>query len=735
MSVDYRTFQFVFGNKVIVRKIFQSIPEIHATISFNQPKHSFQSLPSYIVSYFKVDLRSSHDNNDDDDNDQKSKDNFNQRSLKLLYSKLKHDDTFILAFKAVPSILRHCRDVKILKEIVRRFPLYPRHTLSLTIFDQVDQTNDVPDQTSKDCTGSPFWFAHNIAAGGNLECLEYVVNELGILPSAATALMACEYGHEHILHYLNTVHKIKITQNAFEIACFNGHTCIVVYLLKHYPSLKFKTIALLNILNGKGSLKDKYDISKLLIDNIPKRLLPGEVLLNVKFVDIAVRLNSLDLVKLYYTRFGENSVSGFAFDYMANLDILIYLEQQLTIPTNPSTMSYIAGNGYLDIYSYMHENRSEPCTESAMSAACSAGHLNLVKYIVERTSCYLDSTTFHNATINGHLEVVDFLIKNLQFDLPDQSIAFVCSKGKGDYSSVAKYLLENNLTPYSRNPSVDSHSLFALVAKRGNMELMTWMMGYFGFQTFKDISPLVKDHNDKIQDPLSNEFIGKCVLELIDNSHFSMLVWVLDQYRELLNPEALRDLVVRGTPSLEIVSFLYSLDNNVFRGNTEKSRFNPVTYHIIRFLHQHDCCHLTPHCIDIIAASGDYKSIQYIYTNTNYRGTSMTFVYSIKYGHIEVAKFIHDHSNAEEISREQCIKEITVRYECIQFLFNLFNDPSHLLPHFDKNMIHKVNQVYTLEYLESIQLKLSNQDKVNNNNNNNNNIGFLKRLSKIWKKN
>ncbi|EGG18141.1 hypothetical protein DFA_06808 [Cavenderia fasciculata] len=397
-----------------------------------------------------------------------------------------NSNEFILHFRALPRILRQCKDVTILDKIYNQYRHYFRHQLVVST-SPMSTAKSIPatPTTCGDCVGSKSWVLDNVAASGNFACFVYVMDRIGVVPTVQTVEMACEYGSLQILDYLHESYPEVGIGRSFELASVHPHLDVIQFLIDNKTE-GYSITTLAHI-----AVTPCIDVATLLLSNTKNRLVDDKTDDRYKhIVDLSVVSGSAEMVRLFYTHFGRDRISASALDRSAELgylDIVQYLSEEVIAPFTSDAKEYSAKNGHLQVVKYLVERSlplEQPWTcKGAINKAAAAGHLDIVQYLLT-TGHQCDSLAMHHAAINGHLEVVHFLKDNTTHGCKIDTAAQVCSVGKGDYCAMVSFILKEY--PIKFKSSQEYRNTIKYAAQRGDIELYKIVVELLDFNREKN---------------------------------------------------------------------------------------------------------------------------------------------------------------------------------------------------------------------------------------------------------
>ncbi|EGG18142.1 hypothetical protein DFA_06809 [Cavenderia fasciculata] len=592
-----------------------------------------------------------------------------QRSFNQIfkYKLLEVDDDqkchFIVYFRALPVLLRNCRDVVILKRLYTQYPYYfglplVRGHIELG---QLDLTSSLG--SLGDCKDSKSWVVDNVAASNSLDCLLYTIRSIGIVPTNQTLDMACEYGSLKVLDYLHNSYPLLKLDRGFELASLNGHLDVVRFLLDKRTEM-YTSKSLLAASRNKDK-STNMAIATLLFDNIERRCsdyssgpLPE---FTGGLVDSAVLSASVEMVELYYTRLGRGAITRLALDQAAELgylDIVMYLDG-VGAPASTDAMEYGAKNGHLDIITYLFEKRSEGCTKGAMQKAAAGGFLNIVQFLHTHEDAVLGHSgrTFEPAlecaATSGVMQVVQFMhqIRNEQKVM--LTPVRIIQQAKSDYVNVIKYLFENGIVkPIKKvNDHHQYQEIIEAVLDQDNLELYRYIVELYNIDTHltqpKDKEGEEEEKIDTFT-PFWKSLLHHCRRH--EHPHGNIRLWLLKTNKDNLSPrhyatllnhaelcllqvtESINELVELALSNGSVKCFKYLQENCQLQ-----DQINPSNKERI---------------IDFSSCSSSLDLVQYCYLN--YRGgehidgiqivarVRSYFFQTIKNGDFEIIKFLID---------------------------------------------------------------------------------------------
>ncbi|EGG22183.1 hypothetical protein DFA_04301 [Cavenderia fasciculata] len=704
----------VIKSKVLLNHIFQFIPIInrqHQQQQFNNIEYTkFKDLSYISISNLRCchTTDDTNNNNNNNNNNQKSIIEQQQRSFNLFRYKLLNDAQFVVYFRAMPVILRNCKDVKVLQ---RLYQLYP-HYFDLP-FDLGSQDTNLVDSKS--------WVVDNVAASGSVECLVYAIQTIGIEPTTVTLDTASEYGQLSTLDYLTKTYPHLKVDRGVELAATNSHLNVIEYLLNNRPtSESFSSMAILNAARNNNSEKDiNLKIATLLFSHLDRCPPPKSGVTG--FTDNTVPSRSLDMVKLYYNRLGEDSVTTLAINMASELgylDIVMYLDQ-VGAPATADAMDYSAKNGHLNVLRYLHEQRrGSVCTKEILKKAVYGGHSDIVRYLQEESNLSVlqpFEPALKCAALAGSMELVRYLQQTRSetyFQWTGADVINIISEGRDNYESVLIYLFDSGLWEQliSNQSETRVKDYIASVHRRDSVPLFEYIVEKA--QLVVDIDPNIPvkvmfrapfwDHllvapprAGNLHKPHSSSSYSN------NKPHCNIKTWLLKRNKHLLNDKHYAYFLQHALVySLELVEYIWRkcpesfspkiFDHLDFIGNVG---FKNDRVEFLDFLHRNDL----------------FKYIR------SYRAMVES---AFKHSAIKCIKYLRDHCQLVELIDEPTKLELfnstatattsSKSLELFQFCFiHFFGSDKKLIPQLlDQETFNKVIRNGSLEM---VHFQLENQ--------------------------
>ncbi|EGG16549.1 hypothetical protein DFA_09093 [Cavenderia fasciculata] len=587
-----------------------------------------------------------------------------QKAFKLLVSKLQDNinnnnnnyNQFIIYFQGLPTILKNCKDVFILKQIHQLYPHY---------FYQHDNDDDDKDGLSK----KNGWIVDNIAASGSFACLLYAIETLKSKPSTKTLEMASEYGHTNLFAYLCETYPELGIGRSFDVAASYPHMTILKYILENRTECCYTVSTLASI-----AATDGIEEAKLLLAHKNKRLLKSKDNRFYHFADFSVVRGHLDMVKLFYSHFGQDRFLNRAIDQAAELgylDIVIYLKETVKLVESQDSINYSAKNGHVHVVRYLCEiNKKRELgfnLGDAINKAAAEGQLAVVEYLCGIGAECDKKMSMHYASINGHLEVVQFIDRHYQGgECKSDTISDICRIGKGDYLAMFKYMIQK----YPCKGHDAQQVILSSAAQRGCVSLYKAILKHLEIDLD---DPLTWSNHQGSSHPIPFwSHIAPPHVKL------DLSFWLIKKFSHLMAPSYYTQFLSFSSPSyqypLDIIEYIYCKCPEVFNYSTSQILLNKACIRnnvdLLAFFHKNGLPAPSRDVLNVACSSASLECIKFIYEN---------------YGHIEHLRF-------NSALLEHACRTTEESLEMIQYLSTIIKLKKQPLHRILQNAIGKKNE-------------------------------------------
>jgi hypothetical protein len=236
----------------------------------------------------------------------------------------------------------------------------------------------------------------------NIDVLRYLIEDIGLIPTAETANKAAAIGALNIVRYLRE-NGVRCSEKGVIYAARNGHLDVLCDL-RERDGLICKNLYSIARNGHLHILKNIYEndfSAERKISFMNDNLVANE----------AAREGHLDVVK-YLRDVCNLEANDLGVDFAAfenRLEIIKdTFENNILVKPSQTTADYATHNGYLDIIKYLH-SVGITCSNKGADYATFNGHLHVIKYLheVQHIDCTQDGLQY---SINkGYQHIVDYL--------------------------------------------------------------------------------------------------------------------------------------------------------------------------------------------------------------------------------------------------------------------------------------------------------------------------------------
>ncbi|EGG21834.1 hypothetical protein DFA_01720 [Cavenderia fasciculata] len=251
--------------------------------------------------------------------------------------------------------------------------------------------------------------AENIAATGNKDILEYIINRYPNINLNNVNQRAITGGHVSILELLTSLGKDggDFTSDSLHRAIEYGYLNAVIYLHDRTKEKSNNSPPIFgNWAMGVAARNGHLDIVKFLHYNRTEGCV-------VDGLSLAARGGHLDIVK--FLLLNRSDVSKYDVLTSAarsgNLELVKFLHEynQFQFNCNTEAMDIAAASGHFSVVEWLHFNRTEGCTTRAMDQSpC----FEITQFLHLNRTEGCTTKALNNASILGYVDTTNFLLNN-----------------------------------------------------------------------------------------------------------------------------------------------------------------------------------------------------------------------------------------------------------------------------------------------------------------------------------
>ncbi|EGG22179.1 hypothetical protein DFA_04297 [Cavenderia fasciculata] len=379
----------------------------------------------------------------------------------------------------------------------------------------------------------------------------------------------------------------------------------------------------------------------------------------------------LSIVKHLHFNRTEGAIT-YAMDMAAengHLNVFRFLDQHRT-EGHSSAMDLAAFNGHVEIIKYIHEHRSEGAVRT-MDFAARFGHLNVVQFLHDHRTEGASTDAMDKASQNGHFEIVKFLHFNRSEGATKDAMDYACARG---YIDIVQFLHEH------RNEGCTTKAMDK-ASQNGHFEIVKYLhfnrtegattdaMDYACAGGYIDIVQFLYQHRSEGATPNSISLAGD-YSRSTGWKNLETLNYLINTVNIQCQFPSTISLLLHNRGDQYVFQnflFLYNLlsnninnINNINNNNNNNNPNNPNNNNnhiltsdmmdtaaenghieIVKFLHEHSSEGATTWAMDTAAGNGYIEIVKFLHEHRTEGCTSDAMDRAARNGHIEIVKFLH----------------------------------------------------------------------------------------------